>query len=162
MEVKFPARVIKGCLLLIKHRTVQGSSGLDVPETQFFFFPFPALCTKSPQCDLLELSLCLGFQSLFMFPLARGDVFLCDATTRLQLQPCLFTDPWKPEHLEMLFRNQTSMNQELLTAGKNIWNLKSSTFQTFEFFYLCLHCLFVQLYLEWIFLFSKLFPKIQF
>lgn len=66
------------------------------------------------------------------------------------------------QYLEMLFRNQTSMNQELLTAGKNIWNLKGSTFQAFEYFYLCLHCLFVQLYLELIFLFSKLLPKIQF
>lgn len=64
MEVKFPARVIKGCLLLIKHRTVQGSSGLDVPETHFFFFSFSSIVYKIPSVWSA------GVESLFRFPVS--------------------------------------------------------------------------------------------
>lgn len=151
MEVKSPARVTKGCLLLIKHQPVQGNSGLDVPETPFF--PFPALCIQFPRCDLLELSLCLCFQSLFMFPVARGDIFPFEGSTRSQLQPCSFTDPWKPEGTWRCFSGikHPLIHQEQLTAAKTPGIWKASTFQAFQYFHPCLHCLFIQLCLELIF-----------
>lgn len=130
-----PARVTEGCLSLIKHQSVQGSSGLDVPGTQFF--PFPALYITLPQCDLLELSLCLCLHLFLCFQWQEETFFPLKAAPGCSCSPACLQIRWK--RTGSLGPGDAFQESNVHTPGithcwKHSWNLESFDFSSLWIF----------------------------